>query len=56
MWECGGIAPLILNVGTRGERSASHPGRFNPLKKRPVPIVGPGAGLKTLNEKEMSSA
>jgi len=30
-----GIAPLILNVGTRGEWSASRPSRFTPGKSPP---------------------
>jgi hypothetical protein len=34
-WGSGGIAPRILDLGTRWERSASNPGLFTPREKAP---------------------
>jgi len=37
-WGSGGIVPLILDLGTRCEWSASRSGRFTPGKKPLVPV------------------
>jgi hypothetical protein len=49
-WRSGGIAPRILELGTRGEWSTSRPGRFTPRDRAPGTNwiggwVGPRAGL-----------
>jgi len=51
-WGSGGIAPRILDVGIRGERSPSRPGRFIPRERTPGTDcigdwVGPRVGLDT---------
>jgi hypothetical protein len=34
-WGSGGITPLILDLGTRWEWSASRPGLFTPIERDP---------------------
>jgi hypothetical protein len=47
-WGSEGIAPRIIDVGTRWEWSASRPGRSNPGEKNPgYPFYRRLAGAKT---------
>jgi hypothetical protein len=59
-WESGGIAPRILDLGTRWEWSASRLGRFTPRERAPGTHsiggwVGPRAVLDTVVKKKIPS-
>jgi len=50
-WGSGNIAPLVFDLGTRGEWSASRPGRFTRRERAPATQwiggwVGPRVGSK----------
>jgi hypothetical protein len=56
-WGSGGIAPRILNLGTRWTWSASCPGRFTPRERTPSAHwigggVGPNAGLDAVAKRK----
>jgi hypothetical protein len=60
-WRSGGIAPCILDLGTRlGEWSASRPGRFTPRERAPDTHwigrwVGPRTVLDTVVKRKIPS-
>jgi hypothetical protein len=59
VWGSGGIHLCILNLGTRGELSASRPDRFTSKERAPGTHwigawVGPTAGLDTVKKRRTS--